>query len=186
MTDKWVTSFRFNEIKNKKMIGFLIDFIFCRLAETTASGSLSVMWLPGSDVSLGIQCGCHLRFFSKLCMCVVDKKVNYADPRYNNVRAPAVRRKWITFIQFQRADFLTVPHHAHLSSKHFSECDFTNPMEYRYSFKILPGRLELIRLYPCGSLRQSIGFVFRARVGHFAVTPQSDIVGQKMPFFVHL
>ena len=33
---------------------------------------------PGSDVSLGSQCGCHLRFFSKLCMRVVDKKVNYA------------------------------------------------------------------------------------------------------------
>ncbi len=33
---------------------------------------------PGNDVSLGSQCGCHLRFFSKLCMRVVDKKVNYA------------------------------------------------------------------------------------------------------------
>ena len=27
---------------------------------------------------------------------------------------PAVRRKWIKFIQFKRADFLTAPHHAHL------------------------------------------------------------------------
>ena len=74
-------------------------------------------------------------------------------------------------------------------------------MEYRYSFKILPGRLKLIRLYPCESLRQSISFVFGARVGHFEATPQSDVVGiwsrdlgvvatlsvrQKMPFFVHL
>ena len=33
---------------------------------------------PGGDVSLGSQCGCHLRFFSKLCMRVVDKKVNCA------------------------------------------------------------------------------------------------------------
>ena len=68
---------------------------------------------------------------------------------------PAVRRKWIKFIQFKRADFLAVPHHAHLCSKHFSECDFANPMEYRmgfcfkadmmfqYSFKILPDRLKL-------------------------------------------
>ena len=66
------------------------------------------------------------------------------------------------------------------------------------SFKILPDRLKLIQLYPCGSLRQSISFVFVARVGHFAATPQSDVVGiwshdlgvmatlsvrQKMPFF---
>ena len=118
---------------------------------------------------------------------------------------PAVRQKWIKFIQFKRADFL-----AHLCSEHFSECDFTNPMKYhvgfcfeadtmfRYSFKILPDRLKLIWLYPCGSLGQSVSFVFGARVGHFAATPQSDVVGiwsrdlgvmatlsvwQKMPFF---
>ena len=123
---------------------------------------------------------------------------------------PAVRQKWIKFIQFKRADFLAAPHHAHLCSEHFSECDFANPMEYhmvfcfeadaifRYSFKILPDRLKLIRLYPCGSLGQSVSFVFGARVGHFAATPQSDVVGiwsrdlgvmatlwvrQKMPFF---
>ena len=49
--------------------------------------------------------------------------------------------------------------------------------EHRYSFKILPDRLKLIRLYPCGSLGQSISFVFGARVGHFAATPESDVVG---------
>ena len=68
---------------------------------------------------------------------------------------PAVRQKWIKLIQFKRSDFLAAPHHAH-------ECDFANPMEYRYSFKILPGRLKLIWLYPCGSLGQSISFVFGA------------------------
>ena len=101
---------------------------------------------------------------------------------------PAVRRNWIKFIQFKRADFLAAPHHAHLCSEHFSECDFANPMEYRsgvcfeadtmfrYSFKILPDWLKLIWLYPCGSLGQSISFVFGARAGHFAATPQSDVV----------
>ena len=67
---------------------------------------------------------------------------------------PAVRRKWIKFIQFKRADFLAAPHHTRLCSEHFSECYFANPMEYRYSFKILPGRLKRIQLYPCGSLGQ--------------------------------
>ena len=47
---------------------------------------------------------------------------------------PALRRKWIKFIQFKRADFLAAPHHAHLCSEHFSECDFANPMEYRMGF----------------------------------------------------
>ena len=48
---------------------------------------------------------------------------------------------------------------------------------FQYSFKILPDRLKLIRLYPCGSFGQSISVVFGARVGHFAATPQSDVVG---------
>ena len=48
---------------------------------------------------------------------------------------------------------------------------------FQYSFKILPDRLKLIWLYPCGSLGQSISFIFRAQVGHFAATPQSDVVG---------
>ena len=87
---------------------------------------------------------------------------------------PAVRQKWIKFIQFKRADSLAALHHAHLCSERFSECDFANPMEYRmgfcfkadmmfrYSFKILPDRLKLIRLYPCGSLGQNVSFVFEA------------------------
>ena len=46
---------------------------------------------------------------------------------------PAVRQKWIKFIQFKQADFLAAPHHARLCSKHFSEGNFTNPMEYHRS-----------------------------------------------------
>ena len=46
---------------------------------------------------------------------------------------PTVRQKWIKFIQFKQADFLAAPHHAHLCSEHFSECDFANPTEYRMS-----------------------------------------------------
>ena len=72
----------------------------------------------------------------------------------------------------------------------------------RQDFERVPEhRIKLISLYPCGSLGQSINFVFGGRVGHFAATPQSDVVGiwsrdlgvvatlsvrQKMPFFVHL
>ena len=121
---------------------------------------------------------------------------------------PAVRQKWIKFIQFKWAFLLCRIMPICVASTSVS--DFANTMEYcmgfcfkadmmfRYSFKILPDRLKLIWLYPCGSLRQSISFVFRAWVGHFAATPQSDVVGiwsrdlgvmatlsvwQKMPFF---
>ena len=158
---------------------------------------------PGSDVSLGSQCGCMLDS-SVNCVCVWStKKLTMpaccVAANCNNSQTtpgitmhelprnrPAVRRKWIKFNQFKRADFLAAPHHAHLCSEHFSECDFANPMDiphveadtmFRYSFKILPDRLKLIRLYPCGSLGQSIRVVFGARVGHFAATPQSDVVG---------
>ena len=115
---------------------------------------------------------------------------------------PAVRCKWIKFIQFKRADFLAALHHAHLCSEHFSKCNFANTMEYHMSkltrCSSTLSKSCLIRLYPCGSLGQSISVIFGAQVGHFAATPQSDIVGiwsrdlgimatlsvrQKMPFF---
>ena len=92
---------------------------------------------------------------------------------------PAVRRKWIKFIQFKRADFLAAPHHAHLCSEHFSECDFANPMEQRIGFawKLTRCSGTLSRLYPRGSLVPSVSFVFGAPVGHSAATTQSDVVG---------
>ena len=61
---------------------------------------------------------------------------------------------------------------AHIGSSGNSAAD----MGFWYSFRILPDRLKLIRLYLCGSLRPSISFTFRARAGHFAATPHSDIV----------
>ena len=149
MIDKWVTSFRFNEIKN------------------------SILFSAGSDVSLGSLCSCHLRFFSKLCMCVVDKKVNYAGllccHNCNNSQMtpgitmheltcnrPAVRRKWIKFIQLKRADFLAAPHHAHLCSEHFSECDFTNPMKCCMEFaKSHSLKCSLHKWAWCGAARKS-------------------------------
>ena len=113
---------------------------------------------------------------------------------------PTVRRKWIKFIQFKRADFLAVLHHAHLCSEHFCECDFANPID-TYTLKLTrcSGTLSKSCLTGSnwGSLGQSISFIFGARVGNFAATPQSDIVGiwsrdlgvmamlsvrQKMPF----
>ena len=102
---------------------------------------------------------------------------------------PTVRRKWIKFINTIQTSFLAAPHHTHLCSEHFSECNFADPMEYRmrfcfeadtmfrYSFKILPDRLKLVWLYPCGPLGQSVSFIFGAQVGHFAMTPQSEVVG---------
>ena len=46
---------------------------------------------------------------------------------------PAVRRKQIKFVHFNRADVNAAPHHAHVCSEHFAECDFTNFVEYRIS-----------------------------------------------------
>jgi len=117
-------------------------FFFYRLAETTVSGSPSVTWLPGSDVSLGVSAVAILDSWVN-CVCVWSTK-KLTMPAYcvaancNNSQTtpgitmhepprnrPAVRRKWINFIQFKRADFLAAPHHAHLCNKHFSECDFS-------------------------------------------------------------
>ena len=74
---------------------------------------------------------------------------------------PAVRQKWIQFIQFKRPDFLVAPHHAHLCSVRFRKphgiphgvCFEADTM-FRCSFKILPDRLKLIRLYLLGLSRK--------------------------------
>ena len=47
----------------------------------------------------------------------------------------AVRRKWIQFAHFKRADFDAALSHAHLCSEHFAECDFANCIEYRIYIK---------------------------------------------------
>ena len=121
---------------------------------------------------------------------------------------PAVRRKWIKFIQFKRADFLAVPHHAHLRSEHFSECDFANPMEYRMS-KLTRCSGTLSKSCLTGSdwyCRILVGLSGKVSVSSselelaisVAATPQSDVWGiwsrdlgvmatlsvrQKMPLF---
>ena len=213
MIDKGVTSFRFNERKKRKkyLIGFLIDFNFCRL--------------PRNDVRLGSQCSCHVRS-SVNYVCVWSTK-KLTMPAYcvaancNNLQTtpgitmhelllsqPAARRKWIKLIQFKQAFLLrhitpicVVSTSVSVISQNHGIPHVKADTMFRYSFKILPDRLKLIRLYPCGSLGQSISVVFRVQVGQFAATPQSDVAGiwshdlgvmamlsvqQKMPFFVHL
>ena len=199
MIDKWVPSFRFNEIKKF----FFLNWVF--------NDSVVAML----DSSVNCICVWSTKKLTMPAYCVAancnNLQMTPGTTMHELLRnRSAMRQKWIKFIQFKRADFFAAPHHAHLCSEHFSECDFANPMEYRsgvcfeadtmlrYSFKILPDRLKLIWLYPYRSLGQSISFIFRARVGHFAATLQSDIVGiwsrdlgimatfsvwQKMPIF---
>ena len=89
-----------------------------------------------------------------------------------------------------------------VASTSLSECDFAKPMEYWYSFLENPAwQAQTDTAVSLWVSRAKYQFVFGARVGHFAVTPQSDVVGrwsrnfgvmamllvrQKMPFFVHL
>ena len=198
MTDKWVTSFRFHEIKKeekkRRLIGFL-SILFSvgwpriqsrvlhqsrDFPEVTSVWGVSAVAIL--DSSVNCVCVWSTKHLTMPAYCVAANCNNSQTTPGITMHElpcnrPAVRRKRIKFIQFKRADFLAAPHHAHLCSEHFIECDFANPMGYWYSLKILPGRLKLIRLYPCGSLGQSISFVFGARVGHFAATPQSDVVG---------
>ena len=80
----------------------------------------------GSDVSLESQRGCHLRLFTE-CVCVWSTKRSN-KPAYciaancNNSQAtqsinmhefprnrPVVRRKWVKFVQFKRAEFDAAP-----------------------------------------------------------------------------
>ena len=125
---------------------------------------------------------------------------------------PAVRWKWIKFIQFKWADFLAVWHYAHLCRKHFSECDFANPMKYCMEFasKLTQCSGTLSKSCPTGS--NWYGCILVGLSGKVSVSSSglswpfcSDspewcsrhmvtwlgvmatlLVWQKMPFFVHL
>ena len=102
MTDKWVTSFRFNETKNiKKMFNWVL--------EVTSVWGVSAVAILNSSVN---------------CVCVWSpKKLTMAAycvaANCNNLQTtlgitmhelprnrPAVRRNWIKFIQFKRAFLL--------------------------------------------------------------------------------
>ena len=177
----------------KCFVGFLTNFIFCRLPRKWRQ-SRGVSMVAILDSSVNCVCVWLTKKLTMPAYCVAANCNNSQTPPGITIHElprnrPAVRRKWIKFIQFKWADFLAALHHAHLCREHFSECDFANPVEYRmgfcfeadtmfrYSFKILPERLKLIRLYPCGSLGQSVSFIFGAQDGHFAATPQSDVEG---------
>ena len=154
MIDKWVTSRRFNEIKC--LCWFIIDFIFCRLAETAVSGSPSVTWLswkwrqsgesvrlpPGLDCSLNVYVCGRQKALTMLAYCVVANCNNSQATQSITMYKfpwnwPAVRWKWVKFVQFKRADFNAAPQwsYAHLCSEHFTECNFVNIMaEYQMGF----------------------------------------------------
>ena len=127
--EKWVTSSRFNEIKNEKKIclcWFLIDFIFCRLADTAVSGSPSVTWLSRKWRQWGVSAVAILDCSLNVYAC--GRKKALTMPAYciaancNNSQAtqsvtmhefprnrPTVRRKFVKFVQFKRADFDAAP-----------------------------------------------------------------------------
>ena len=105
---------------------------------------------------------------------------------------PAVRWKWIKFIQFKQAVFLAAPHHAHLCSEHFivrfrkphgiphGVCFEADTMS-QYSFKILPDRFRLIQLLAILQRlpRGDVVGIWSRDLGIMATLS----VQQKMPFF---
>ena len=146
MIDKWVTSFRFNEIIFfYSLIGFLINFTFCRLPRKWRQSVWGVSAVAILDSSVNCVCVWSIKKLTMLAYCVAvncnNSQTTPGITMHELLRnRPAVRQKWIKFIQFKRADFLAAPHHAHLWSEHISECDFANPMEYHMRFASKPTR----------------------------------------------
>ena len=146
--DKWVTSLRFNEIKKmekrRSFCWFLIDYLFCRMAETAVLGSPSVTWLSRKWRQSGSQCGFHLRLFIE-CVCVWSPTVlqqtltTYKQPKHNYARVPEestrCEAKMGQICTIQTSWLCCSLSHAHLCSEHFADCDFVNFMaEYQMGF----------------------------------------------------
>ena len=121
MIDNWVTSLRFNEIKvgGKKrfLLVFNLFYIFCRLAETAVSGSPSVWGVSAVailDCSLNVYACGRQKALTMPAYCVAANCNNSQATQSINRHAfprnrPAVRRKWVKFVQFKRADFDAAP-----------------------------------------------------------------------------
>ena len=112
--------------KEKKVSWFLIDFIFCKLAETAVSGSPSVTYFLEVTSVWGVSAVAILDRSLNVYVCGRQKALTM--PAYcvaancNNSQAtqsmtmhefprnrPALRRKWVKFVQFKRADLDAVP-----------------------------------------------------------------------------
>ena len=122
-------------IKKKKK-GFLIVFTFCRMAETSLRFSIShvtfqevtSVWGVSAvailDSSVNCVCVWSTKKLTMLAYCVAANCNNsQMTPGITMhelpCNRPAVRRKWIKFIQFKRADFLAVLQHSS-----FESCSF--------------------------------------------------------------
>ena len=115
------------------LLGDRFYFLLASLEVTSVWGVSTVAIL---DSSVNCVCVWSTKKLTMLAYCVAancnNSQMTPGITMHELLRnQPAVRRKWIKFIQFKQADFLAAPHHAHLCSEHFSECDFANPMEYR-------------------------------------------------------
>ena len=112
MIDKWVTSLRFNEIKNetKYLCWFLIDFIFCRLYCLGVSIShvifseVTLVWGVGAvailDCSLNVYACGRQKALTIPAYCVAancnNSQATQSITRHEFPRnRPAVRRKWV-------------------------------------------------------------------------------------------
>ena len=154
MIDKWVTSFRFNEIKNKNkcLYWFLIYFIFCRLAVIAVSGTPSVTWLSRKWRQSG-ECAvaiidCLLNAYACGRQKALTMPAYCVAANCNNSQAtqsitmhefprnrPAVRRKWVKFVQFKRADFDAAPQSRPFVQRALRRVRFRNFMaEYQMGF----------------------------------------------------
>ena len=189
--------------KNVKffLIGFLINFIFCRLAETTVSSSPSVTWLSPEVTSVWGVSVVAILDSSVKCVCVWSTK-KLTMPAYcvaancKNLRTtpgitmhelprnrPAVRQKWIKFMQFKRADFLAAPHHTHLCREHFSECDFVNLMEYCMGIASKLTRCSGTLSKSCLTGSNWYGCIFMGLSGKVSVSPSEPELAilQRLP-----
>ena len=118
----------FNKIKMKKKLFMLVFNRFFsvgwpRLLSQVLHQSRDIL---GSDVSLGSQCSCHLRLFiESVCMwltksstmpaCCIASNCNKSQATQSITmhefprNQPAVRRKWVKFVQLKRTDFDAAP-----------------------------------------------------------------------------
>ena len=135
MIDKWVTSFRFNEIKNVSGS----PSVTWHFSEVTSIWGVSAVVI--FDCSLNVYACGRQKALTMPTYCVAANCNKSQATQNITMRGfprnqPAMRRKWSNLYNSNKLTLmLRFISHAHSCSEHLAKtCDFVNFMEYQMGF----------------------------------------------------
>ena len=102
MIDKWVTSLRFNEINNENKFKINLCWFLCLVWRVSA---VTIFDCSLNVYACGRQKGLSIPAYCVAANCNNSQATQNLTTHEFPRNRPAVRRKWVKFVQSKRADF---------------------------------------------------------------------------------